>query len=83
MGVMMLIDVSAETLRNLERLETSWKQLEARAAHFLFVLALDQHLATAPEGRETTRSRRASGKIVGVATGVARRRGLAQSPLFT
>ena len=59
-----VIDVSVETLQSIARLETSWKELEARAnSLILFVLALDRNLATAsPGGRATTRSSRSDVK---------------------
>jgi CelD/BcsL family acetyltransferase involved in cellulose biosynthesis len=76
MGVMMLIDVSLETLRNLGKLETSWKELEARATHpfylsWLWIGTWLRHLPKAAQPHVLVA--RASGKIVGLAI-ICRRR---------
>jgi CelD/BcsL family acetyltransferase involved in cellulose biosynthesis len=73
---MMLIDVSVETLRNLERLETSWKELEVRATHSFYLswLWIGTWLRTLPKAAQPhVLVARASGKIVGL-TIICRRR---------
>jgi CelD/BcsL family acetyltransferase involved in cellulose biosynthesis len=73
---MMLVDVSLETLHNVERLETSWKELEARTTHsfylsWLWIGTWVQHL---PKGAHPhVLVARASGKIVALAI-ICRRR---------
>lgn len=78
----MLIDVSVETLRNLERLEASWKELEARAPHsfylsWLWIGTWLRHLPKAAQPHVLVA--RASGKIVGLAI-ICRRRAWSLGP---
>src|SRR5258705_2675894 len=76
MGFMMLIEVSMETLDCIARLETSWKELEARATHsfylsWLWIGTWLRHLPKAAQPHVLVA--RASGKIVGLAI-ICRRR---------
>jgi CelD/BcsL family acetyltransferase involved in cellulose biosynthesis len=71
-----VIDVSVETLQNIARLETSWKELEARATHsfylsWLWIGTWLRHLPKAAQPHVLVA--RASGKIVGLAI-ICRRR---------
>jgi hypothetical protein len=60
MGHDAVIDVSVETLKDIARLETSWKELEARATHSFYLswLWIGALATPFPGGRATTRSRR-------------------------
>jgi hypothetical protein len=65
-----VVEVSVETLQNIARLETSWKELEARATHsfylsWLWIGTWRRHL---PEGAQPhVLVARTSSKIVGLA----------------
>jgi CelD/BcsL family acetyltransferase involved in cellulose biosynthesis len=65
-----VIDVSLETLQNIASLETSWKELEARAAHSFFLswLWIGTWLRHLPKGAQPhVLVARRAGKIVGLA----------------
>ncbi|TIW82888.1 MAG: hypothetical protein E5V52_11370, partial [Mesorhizobium sp.] len=71
-----VIDVSVETLQNIEKLETDWKELEARATHSFYLswLWIGTWLRHLPAGAQPhVLVARTSGKIVGLAI-ICRRR---------
>ena len=77
-----VIDVSVETLQNIARLETSWKELEARATHSFYLswLWIGTWLRHLPEGAQPhVLVARASSKIVGLAI-ICRRRAWSFGP---
>jgi len=77
-----VIDVSVETLQNIAILETSWKELEARATHSFYLswLWIGTWLRHLPEGAQPhVLVARASSKIVGLAI-MCRRRAWSFSP---
>jgi CelD/BcsL family acetyltransferase involved in cellulose biosynthesis len=71
-----VIDVSVETLQNIARLETSWKELEARATHSFYLswLWIGTWLRHLPEGAQPhVLVARTASRIVGLAI-ICRRR---------
>ncbi len=77
-----VIDVSVETLQNIARLETSWKELEARATHSFYLswLWIGTWLRHLPEGAQPhVLVARASSTIVGLAI-ICRRRAWSFGP---
>jgi CelD/BcsL family acetyltransferase involved in cellulose biosynthesis len=77
-----VIDVSVETLLNIARLETSWKELEARANHSFYLswLWIGTWLRHLPEGAQPhVLVARTSSKIVGLAI-ICRRRAWSFGP---
>jgi CelD/BcsL family acetyltransferase involved in cellulose biosynthesis len=77
-----VIDVSVETLQNVARLETSWKDLEARANHSFYLswLWIGTWLRHLPEGAQPhVLIARTSSKIVGLAI-ICRRRAWSFGP---
>jgi CelD/BcsL family acetyltransferase involved in cellulose biosynthesis len=71
-----LIDVSVEALQNIARLETAWRELEARATHSFYLswLWIGTWLRYLPKGAQPhVLVARTAGKIVGLAV-ICRRR---------